>query len=145
MTPNIDLTIVKTNDADRHGTYTDDELAPAPGASVPFRDVITKPVLGGGSHRLAARRPLSRGRSVPGVGQNLIGQVLAGQGWVRDREFTVDNDAPPFGSSLVNTATVVGSQAGQPGGTRSAEDHLAGANADAGDHRRRREDQRRRR
>ena len=41
--PALTLTVVKTNDANDNDTYTDNETAPAVGAAVPFRAVVTNP------------------------------------------------------------------------------------------------------
>jgi hypothetical protein len=114
----ITLGVVKTNDADRNSTYTDDELASAPGQDVAFRAVVTNtstvPVVldtisdafGGNSQAVCA---------------DLIDDVLAA-GASTGRTFTLTGYAPAAGAALVNTVTVTGHQQDFPTNTAQAQD-----------------------
>ena len=115
----IDISVVKTNDADGDGTFTDSEVAPSAGASVPFKAVITNnsavPVV------IDTLTDVYPGVSSFGVCGGLLGTTLAA-GASTTCSFTVSGYAPSAGDSLTDTVTVLGHHATIPSLTDTASD-----------------------
>ena len=122
--PQISVTIVKTNDADRDGNYHDAEVAPAEGADVPFRAVITN--TSNVAVRIDQLTDLIPGSaSADAVCASLIGTVLQ-PGASATCEWTEAGYAgAPDAAAKVNTATVVVSQVGHPDNSATADDTSA--------------------
>ena len=117
--PEITVDVVKTNDADGDGTFNDSEVAPAAGAAVPFRAVITNT-----SDVDVAITDLTDafpGQAAFGVCADLIGTVLQPGGSVTCN-FTVQGYAPATGGSLTDTVGVTVADVDNPGSTASDED-----------------------
>jgi hypothetical protein len=96
------LTVVKSNDADGDGTYKQTEEAPSPGASVPFKVVITN--TSQVTETITAITDSYAGTTVNEC-QSLVGSQLASGSSV-DCTFTIPNYAPAAGASLTDTVTV---------------------------------------
>ena len=102
------LTVVKSNDADGDGTYQQTEEAPSPGASVPFKVVITNT-----SQVIETITAITD--SYAGTTANecpsLIGTLLD-PGSSVTCSFTISNYAPAAGASLIDAVTVTVSSDG---------------------------------
>ncbi|MHB8682485.1 MAG: DUF7507 domain-containing protein [Acidimicrobiales bacterium] len=107
--PNITLALVKGNNADGSG-YKQSETAPAPGADVPFRVVMTNTssvavVITSLTDSWPGTAPFS-----PTCATAIVGTTLA-PGASATCDFTVPAYAPAAGTSVTNTALVTGCQA----------------------------------
>jgi hypothetical protein len=103
----ISLVVTKTNAANGSGTYAKTETASGPGASVPFRVVVTNtsnvPVtIESLTDSWSGTAPFS-----PNCANALVGTTLA-VGGSETCDFTLSGYAPAAGASKVNTITVVG-------------------------------------
>ena len=96
------LTVVKSNDADGDGTYQQTEEAPSPGASVPFKVVITN--TSQVTEVITAITDSYAGTTVNEC-QTLVGTSLAAGSSVTC-SFTIADYAPAAGTSLTDTVTV---------------------------------------
>ena len=96
------LTVVKSNDADADGTYHQTEEAPSPGASVPFKAVITN--TSQVTETITAITD-SYAATTANECQSLVGTQLA-PGSSATCSFTIPNYAPAAGTSLTDTVTV---------------------------------------
>lgn len=107
----IQIHVEKTNDANNDGTYHDAEVAPAEGATVKFRAVITNP--SAVPVKITALTDLWQGQAAfhPTGCDNVINQILDPVGANGQPslacDFTVSNYAPPAGAAAkVNTVRV---------------------------------------
>ena len=102
------LTVVKSNDADGDGTYQQTEEAPSPGASVPFKAVITNT-----SQVIETITAITDSYSGTTANecQSLVGTQLDPGNSVTC-SFTVSDYAPAAGTSLTDTVTVTVSSDG---------------------------------
>ncbi len=125
--PVISVTLVKTNDADVDGTFTDAELAPTVGADVNFRGVIHNtsavPV------QILTLTDAFPAHAAAGVCAPLIGTVLAADDNLAGGpdevtcSWTEPAYAPAAGAAAkVNTAAVVVSEVGNAANTATDED-----------------------
>ncbi len=125
--PVITVTLVKTNDADVDGTFTDAELAPTVGADVNFRGVIHNtsavPV------QILTLTDAFPAHAAAGVCAPLIGTVLAADDNLAGGpdevtcSWTEPAYAPAAGAAAkVNTAAVVVSEVGNAANTATDED-----------------------
>ncbi len=96
------LTVVKSNDADGDGTYQQTEEAPSPGASVPFKVVITN--TSQVTEVITAITDSYAGTTVNEC-QTLVGTSLDAGSSVTC-SFTIADYAPAAGTSLTDTVTV---------------------------------------
>ncbi len=96
------LTVVKSNDADGDGTYQQTEEAPSPGASVPFKVVITNT-----SQVIETITAITDSYSGTTANecQSQVGTRLDPGNSVTC-SFTISDYAPAAGSSLTDTVTV---------------------------------------
>jgi uncharacterized repeat protein (TIGR01451 family) len=123
LVPAITVDLVKTNNANGDATYTKAEQAPAQGATVPFRAVITNtspvPV------RIDTLTDEWPGHAASAICGNLINAVLQPNG-TATCEWSVTNYAPaPNAGALINTAKVTVSQQGNPNNTAADQDTSA--------------------
>ena len=121
-TSTITLTVDKTNDANGDGTFGDSEIAPAAGAAVVFRAVITNTssvavVLDSLTDEWPGHAAFSLGADCP----SLLGTTLDA-GHSVTCLFTVAGYAPPAGSSRVDTVIAGVHEATNPANTASAQD-----------------------
>ena len=102
------LTVVKSNDADGDGTYQQTEEAPSPGASVPFKVVITNT-----SQVIETITAITDSYSGTTANecQSLVGTQLDPGNSVTC-SFTISDYAPAAGTSLIDTVTVTVSSDG---------------------------------
>ena len=102
------LTVVKSNDADGDGTYQQTEEAPSPGASVPFKVVITNT-----SQVIETITAITDSYSGTTANecQSLVGTQLDPGNSVTC-SFTISDYAPAAGTSLTDTVTVTVSSDG---------------------------------
>ncbi|MFN2557139.1 MAG: hypothetical protein ABR592_09770 [Nitriliruptorales bacterium] len=137
----ISVDLVKTNDANGDGVFSDDETAPAAGGSVPFRVVVTNPgdvpvVIDALTDEFGATTlDLLTGRVVAGpatVSSNSCGALAAAvirpnsstlsTGVPASCTFTLADYAPQAGTTLPNTARVRVSEQGDPSNRAGAVD-----------------------
>lgn len=117
--PALSVTVDKTNNADGVGGYRDSEQAPAAGADVPFRAVITNTSTV--AVVISALTDVYPGRTAFAVCPDLVGDtVAAGASVICD--FTVADYAPPAGDDLVDTVAVTVTLPGDPTNTASDTD-----------------------
>ena len=104
------LDIVKTNDADEDGTFTDSEVADAEGQAVEFQVVITNPsditVVITSLTDFWLGQPQFSPTCLDSAAANVIGQTLAPDASTTCT-FTVADYAPPDGDSLVDVVAVI--------------------------------------
>lgn len=108
----LGLDVDKTNDADGDGTYTDAETAPAPGADVPFRLVVTNPATSNVPVTITSLTDTWPGLPAPvdlltGGCADLAGAVLA-PGDSATCEFVTSAHAPAAGQALTDIVTAGG-------------------------------------
>jgi len=110
------LSLVKTNDANGDGVFTDTEVAPTAGGAVTFQVTVTN----------TSKEDITidsvtdaYGSTSTGVCANLVGQVLKAGASV-SCQFTIQGYAPAAGDSLTDTVTVSGHDSS--GATTSAKD-----------------------
>jgi uncharacterized repeat protein (TIGR01451 family) len=122
-TPVLSLGVVKLNDANNDGTYTDNETAPSPGASVKFQVTVTNtsPVavtLTSVTDEWPGMPAFSLANSCP----SLINRVLQPGDTTAPNEcqWVQANYAPAVGSLLVNTVKVNGVQSSSGANSVSA-------------------------
>jgi len=119
--PVLSITIVKTNDADGDGTFTDDETGTT-GAAVPFRATITN--TSSVTIVIDSLTDIWPGASAitPQCAAAVVGVVLA-PGATVTCEFTVTNYVPPATAGpKTNTVTVGAHEETNPDNTTSAND-----------------------
>ena len=108
--PVITLDIVKTNDADVDGTFTDSEEADAEGDAVEFQVDITNtsavPVVITSLTDLWPGQASFSPTCLDSAAADVIGQTLAA-GASTSCTFTVADYAPPAGEDLIDTVTVI--------------------------------------
>jgi uncharacterized repeat protein (TIGR01451 family) len=113
--PQITVTVNKTNDGNLDGTFTKSEVAPVPGANLPYRAVVTNtsgvPVV------LTALTDTVPGATASPICPELIGTVLAPKASATC-EFT--GPAPVSGASLTDTVTTIVVEKDNPGNTATA-------------------------
>ena len=110
LPPVITLDIVKTNDADVDGTFTDSEVADAEGQAVEFLVDITNtsavPVVITSLTDLWPGQASFSPTCLDSAAADVIGQTLAA-GASTSCTFTVADYAPPAGEDLIDTVTVI--------------------------------------
>jgi uncharacterized repeat protein (TIGR01451 family) len=121
-TPPLNLTVVKTNDANGDGVFTDDETG-VENTNVNFRVTITNnsavPVV------IDSVTDVWPGATefAPACAANLVGTTLAANGGTVSCDFTVANYVPPStAGAKTNTVTVTGHEPGNPGNTTTQKD-----------------------
>ena len=103
--PQLATTVVKTNDADGNGTFSDSETAATAGAAVPFRVTVTN--TGPVAVVVTSLSDAVGASPVPVTcATALVGQVLA-PGGSATCAFTAAGYSPAAGTSKTNTAIVV--------------------------------------
>ncbi|MHB8682487.1 MAG: hypothetical protein ACYDA2_10400 [Acidimicrobiales bacterium] len=109
--PLVTVSVVKGNDADGSGIFTQSELAPAPGAPVPFRLLVTN--TSSVSLTITALTDQWPGQASfsPNCAPSLIGVTLASGASVTCN-FTLPGYSPPAAQSLTDTVSVTGCQTG---------------------------------
>jgi hypothetical protein len=123
--PVIDISVVKTNDADGNSSFTDSELAGAEGDAVPFQAVITNnslvPVIITSLTDAFGGTTLTSVGCLDGDTDDVVNQILAAGASVTCT-FTLSGYAPPEGDAKINTVTVIGAEQGDPSNTDTASD-----------------------
>jgi len=119
---NLNLSIVKTNDANGDGTFTKAETAKTAGATVPFKAVITNNstvamVIDSLTDAWPGQAAFSLDSACPGI----VGSTLAA-GASTTCSFSETNYAPASGQSKVNTVSTTGHQVGIPDNTKTVTD-----------------------
>jgi hypothetical protein len=121
-TPPLNLTVVKTNDGNGDGVFTDDETG-VENTNVNFRVTITNnsavPVV------IDSVTDVWPGATefAPACAANIVGTTLAANGGTVSCDFTVANYVPPSTSGAkINTITVTGHEPGNPGNTTTQKD-----------------------
>jgi hypothetical protein len=120
-TPPLTLTVVKTNDANNDGSFTDDEIGTA-GGSVNFRVTITNSssvdvVIDSISDVWPGADAIS-----PNCAASIIGAVLPANGGTVTCDFALANYVPSSTDARVNTVTVLAHQNNNPGNSTSQQD-----------------------
>ncbi|MFN2611653.1 MAG: SpaA isopeptide-forming pilin-related protein [Actinomycetota bacterium] len=115
----IFVNVDKTNDANRDGTFSNSEIAPAVGSDVAFRAVITNP--GAETIVIDSLTDAWPGTPAFGVCANLIGTQL-GQNQSVTCEFSVTGYSPAAGTTLTNTFQTLAHRLGDVHHTTSAQD-----------------------
>lgn len=115
----ISVSVAKTNDANRDGTFTDSEVAPVAGSAVDFLAIITN--TSDQTIVLAAITDFWPGQLEFAICQTLVGTQLT-PGQFVSCAFTVPGYAPSAGSSLTNTVVVLAYRLGDSGQTTRAQD-----------------------
>ena len=106
--PALTTAVVKTNDADGNGTFSDSETSPTAGAAVPFRVTVTN--TGPVAVVVTSLSDVVGATAVPvSCATALVGQVLAPAASATCA-FTAAAYSPAAGTSKTNTATVVVAQ-----------------------------------
>jgi hypothetical protein len=121
VVPPLSLTVVKTNDADNNGSFTDDETGTA-GGSVNFRVTITN-----GSSVAVVVDSISdvwpgANAISPNCAAQVIGTVLAANGGSVTCDFALANYVPNSTVARVNTVTVNAHENNNPGNSTSQQD-----------------------
>ncbi|MHB8437937.1 MAG: hypothetical protein ACYDD4_02085 [Acidimicrobiales bacterium] len=101
------LTVVKTNDADGSGTYSQSETAQAPGANVPFRAVVTNDSSFAVSISSLTDSWPGQAAFAVSCATTVAGTTLQ-PGQSATCDFTANGYAPAAGTSLTDTVTVSG-------------------------------------
>jgi len=121
-TPPLNLTVVKTNDANGDGVFTDDETG-VENTNVNFRVTITNnsavPVV------IDSVTDVWPGATefAPACAATIVGTTLAANGGTVSCDFTVANYVPPStAGAKTNTVTVTGHEPGNPGNTTTQKD-----------------------
>jgi uncharacterized repeat protein (TIGR01451 family) len=127
-TPVLSLDVVKLNDGNNDGTYTDNETAPAVGSAVKFQVTVKNTssvavTINTITDEWPGRAPFSLANSCP----SLIGRVLQPGDTTGPQEcqWTETNYSPPVGNTLVNTVKVNGVQAGSSNNSVAGNDTTA--------------------
>jgi hypothetical protein len=120
-TPPLTLTVVKTNDANGNGSFTDDETGTT-GGSVNFRVAITNSstvdvVVDSISDVWPGADAIS-----PNCAASIIGAVLPANGGTVTCDFALANYVPNSTDARVNTVTVLAHQNNNPGNSTSQQD-----------------------
>ena len=111
--PSLAILVDAVNDADGDGIFSDNEIAPVPGADVNFKVLITN--IGAVSFEIDAVQHSYNGRTGPAQGTvcaELVGIMLS-PGESLACAFPVSDYAPPIGQSLVNTVMAAGFEVGK--------------------------------
>jgi hypothetical protein len=119
---NLNLSIVKTNDANGDGTFTKSETAKTAGATVPFKAVITNNstvamVIDSLTDAWPSMPAFSLDSACPGI----VGSTLAA-GASTTCSFSEANYAPASGQSVTNMVSTTGHQVGIPDNTKTVTD-----------------------
>jgi hypothetical protein len=119
--PSLAILVDATNDADGDGIFSDSEMAPAPGADVTVKALITN--IGAVDFEISTVTHSFNGNTGAArseVCSELVGLILA-PGESLACTFSLADYSPPAGQSLVNTAMAAGFEVGK-GARRGASD-----------------------
>jgi hypothetical protein len=119
--PSLAILVDAVNDADGDGIFSDAEFAPASGANVNFKALITN--IGSVNFEIATVTHSYNGGTGPAQGEvcgELVGIMLA-PGESLACAFPIPDYSPAQGESLVNTVTAAGFEVGK-GARRGASD-----------------------
>jgi hypothetical protein len=120
-TPNLTITVDKTNDADGDGTFANSSIAGQEGDDVPFRVVVTNTspvpvVVDSLTDQWPGKAPFDAQCAATVTGKTLAPGASA------TCDFTLTGYAPASGTSLTDTATVKVHQENNPGNTKTQQD-----------------------